>query len=460
VLLLAAAAAGALRCDRAIRRGRSIRPIAAAERIAAAGRWLLLANHALAVLVWGWLDAVRGLTGDLVLVDETIAILPPLAGAVGLWWTHYPIERRLREAMLVRRLDEGRPVHPVPPRAAYVVQQARMHLLPMLVPVLAIVGLSDAADRWIAPRLAPWAGGVVTFLVGLAVFVAAPLLVRMILSVEVLAAGEIRADIESICRRHRVRVRDFLVWRTGGMMINAAVMGIVARLRYLLLTDALLETLHRREVQAVIAHEIGHVRRHHMPWLALSLVTLLFATSALVSLPLLVVDALGAPFAQGADLAASAIAAVGALAAFGWVSRRYERQADTFAVQHLSRVQAEAAGPPPADVAAGPPAPAIVTAEAAEAMRSALAGVARLSPHDLRRRSWRHGSLAWRREYLASIIGRPIDGLPIDRLVRRLKVAAAAAFVAGSAALALLERIAPPEAAPAIAAAPATGAAP
>jgi hypothetical protein len=66
-----------------------------------------------------------------------------------------------------------------------------------------------------------------------------------------------------------------------------------------------------------------------------------------------------------------------------------------------------------------------VSAEAVDAMRGALNVIARLNTIDPHRPSWRHGSIAWRRAYLRSIIGRPLLSLPIDRLIWRMKLAAA-----------------------------------
>ena len=41
-------------------------------------------------------------------------------------------------------------------------------------------------------------------------------------------------------------------------------MGILPGLRYILLTPALIETMSREELEAVIAHEIGHVKKYHL----------------------------------------------------------------------------------------------------------------------------------------------------------------------------------------------------
>ncbi len=56
-------------------------------------------------------------------------------------------------------------------------------------------------------------------------------------------------------------------------------------------------------------------------------------------------------------------------------------------------------------------------------MVGALQQVADLNYMSVTRRSWRHGSILWRQRYLQTLVGRPIDRLPIDRGVFWIKVA-------------------------------------
>ena len=223
-----------------------------AQRIARLARWVLLAHFAVIVLGLGWLETVRSVTGDLVLVDEIVAMLATVAGVIAIWWIAYPMERRLREAVLLRQLDRGHPVFAVPRRGEYVVTQTRLHLLFMLVPMLAILAAAESIDAaaarfadvaWVAP-----AADVATVLVAAAVVLAAPFLCRLVLEVEPLARSDLRDELLEVCRVHSVTVRELLVWKTHGVMVNAAVMGFIGRLRYVLLTDALLESLSRQQV--------------------------------------------------------------------------------------------------------------------------------------------------------------------------------------------------------------------
>lgn len=77
--------------------------------------------------------------------------------------------------------------------------------------------------------------------------------------------GPVRDHIENFCRRHKLRYANVMLWPLfEGQAVTAGIMGLVRRFRYLLITPALLNNLTRLEVDAVMAHEIGHVKRYHL----------------------------------------------------------------------------------------------------------------------------------------------------------------------------------------------------
>jgi Zn-dependent protease with chaperone function len=285
----------------------------------------------------------------------------------------------------------------------------------------------------------------------LCVLAAAPLLLRHLWDTVPLPPGELRDRLQRMCEQHEVGVRDLLLWRTFGGMVNGAVMGFVGRVRYILLTDALLEALPLERVEAVMAHELAHVRRHHMFWL------LIVAGSTMLGMQLAwgvglhgaarLTEVHGGPIPLPDRIESIArdeqslmeLALLPALVCwfglFGWVSRRFERQADTFAVQHLARERAQLAAEAVGD---HPPPDRRIHVDplAADAMISALQQVAELNHMNVGRptflqklTAWRHGTIPWRQAYLRGLIGQPIDRLDIDRQVRWIKVASGAAFV-------------------------------
>ena len=462
-LILLAAHGLVLWCDRRVARAHSAAPLRRAERLIRGARWLIIVHFALSVLVLDWLGLVRSVTGDIVLIDEVVALLPALVGLAGSWWVYYPIEQRVQSALLIRRLDEGQPIYPTLSRLAYTILQARLHLLVMLVPLLMILGTSEAIEALAGLLRSGWAAELTaasTLLAGVLVFIVAPPVICALLDVKRLPESDLRSDLLALAAKHKVRLRNILVWNTAGTMINAAVLGLVGWFRYVLITDALLDVMERRQLLAVMAHEVGHVRRHHMPWLAGALVASLFVATQVIGLPLYFLsDAQFArvqQFSAGSlDIVLVAMSMALALVLFGWVCRRFERQADTFAVQHLS-----AEGPGPWALGAGgeerggqpgscdqglrPNAQGlVVTTQSVEAMQTALQTIARLNAIDPRRKSWRHGSIAWRQRYLASLTGQLIDKLAIDRVVMRIKAATAATLLVALAAVVITTTMMP-----------------
>ncbi|MBL8990714.1 MAG: M48 family metalloprotease [Phycisphaerae bacterium] len=225
-----------------------------------------------------------------------------------------------------------------------------------------------------------------------------------------------------------------LIWRTASTMLNGAVIGLAPATRIVLLTDALLERLPLRQVEGVMAHELGHVRRRHMIWLGVAMLGSIGITAALGELALRWAGLLsvrpGEP-PPPTDLLALGLSAVCLLVGvvfFGFVSRRFEWQADAFAVQALSRTA------PDGDPAPGPSdREGVATAEAVDSAAAMLAAVARINHIRPEQFSWRHGSIATRIGRIEALRGLPLDRFPIDRQVRWVKIACAAAAAAAIA---------------------------
>lgn len=418
------------RCGRAIDRTGSPVYVASAEGALTFVRWSALFLHAINVLMLGWLDVVRRAIGDWPMLDETVAMLPALLTLTATWVSYAGIDARLRQAAFFGAVERGEAVYPVRTPAQYVGDQVRGQLLFLLIPMGLVLGwvetLNMAAWRWgdrlpieLGSRAGAFALGALQLAGSIAVFLLAPTLLRRIWSTARMGPGPLRERLESLCARQGVRHRGLLVWRTHGAMLNGAVMGIVGPLRYILLTDALLDHLSDSEVEAVLAHELGHVRRRHIPWLMGVMTTALAFGAGLVGTAEWALARWGR--ALGIDVRAIAPEALTGISLalsvgvglwlVGFVSRRFERQADAFAVQHLSgltRRERDGAG-------------LVVLPEAVRTMTSALRTVAQRNFIPLRKRSWRHGSIADRIRRLHALEGRPLLDLPIDREVRIIK---------------------------------------
>ncbi len=92
-----------------------------------------------------------------------------------------------------------------------------------------------------------------------------PVMVTRLWNCTPMPRGELRDHMEKFCRRQNLKYADIMIWPLfEGKIMTAGIMGITGRFRYLLVTPALLNALSIEEIEAVMAHEIGHVKRYHL----------------------------------------------------------------------------------------------------------------------------------------------------------------------------------------------------
>jgi Zn-dependent protease with chaperone function len=279
----------------------------------------------------------------------------------------------------------------------YIEFHFRQYVLFVLAPFLAMVTVVDLIRRlpgneWLAQtRL-----DVVIALVAMAgVFVFAPLVLRSIWKTRRLEEGPLRQKLEDLSRHAGMGQRDILVWETmGGHIVNACVMGILAPVRFVLITDALMDTLSQEEIKAVFAHEIGHVRCHHMVYyvlFALGFFGIFFMLSQLSFLGGKPRELWGEMLSLQ-DLVLLILAGLYWGLAFGLVSRRTEMEADLYAVE--------------------------LTGSTGEFV-TALESISFASGRPRTSGSWRHFSIARRTEFL---LGCETDPARIERFRKSMRI--------------------------------------
>jgi len=92
-----------------------------------------------------------------------------------------------------------------------------------------------------------------------------PALIKNLWNCQPMPAGPVRAHMEKFCRQQNFKYSDIMLWPLyEGKMLTAGVMGLSKKYRYVLITPALLEALSSYEIEAVLAHEIGHVKKYHL----------------------------------------------------------------------------------------------------------------------------------------------------------------------------------------------------
>jgi STE24 endopeptidase len=122
---------------------------------------------------------------------------------------------------------------------------------------------------------------------------------------------------------------------------NAYFTGI-GRNKRIVFFDTLLSRIEAPEIEAVLAHELGHFRLHHVRQRLAASVVLTFAGLALLAWLARQPDfygALGVPVASAAMALLRVVLVVPVFTFFAtpftsWWSRRHERQADDFAVEY------------------------------------------------------------------------------------------------------------------------------
>ncbi|MFG0318605.1 MAG: M48 family metalloprotease [Planctomycetota bacterium JB042] len=290
--------------------------------------------YALALFGLGWPRVVvpLGLEGT-VLVDHLVVLLPFFVLLV-----LATVEAtRLRRPF---RLAAAGP-EPIPVREALgaVVDLGR-HLSLFLVPLFGLILLLDlVSDTPLRlyfhhlPLLSALLLGAV--LVGLSIFY--PVLFRLGMGLKPLVEGApLRRRLEELADHLGFRCRDILFWPTRRPVLNAAIVGVIPRFRYVILTEELCRRLTLDELCAVFTHEVGHGKRHH------ALFYLLYSVAFLILL-VPIGEFAGARIAEATDGALAAdVGAVLAVYlpgfavywvfAFGALSRRFELEADVYGV--------------------------------------------------------------------------------------------------------------------------------
>jgi len=388
--------------------GRAVRLISVATQV-----YLVAVLAGLMLAGWGGLINQRLALQRIPLLGKALALGPFVAALVVHWWAVYPLERALRLRLRAQTALNGEAPLPVWSRRQFVAFNVRHHLLFVAVPAAMIFLALDLPAALGASAKAD----MVALVAAAGVLVMAPTVIVWIWRTRPLPAGTLRQRLDDYCRRIGLTYRQLLVWDTGGVVVNAGVMGLLRPVRYVLLSDALLGRLDADAVESVFAHEAGHVIHHHIGYLVLFTtgVLLVCATASEAA-----ARALGLPgdWAEGAGLLAAAVAW---LPLFGALSRRFERQADVFA--------AAAGGD-------GPDAP--LTGEGVARFTNALLAIGRLNGISPRQRNFRHGSIRRRLDYLLELSAGGCSAADVDATVARIKVGIWVLLGVGTAAAALL----------------------
>ena len=183
-----------------------------------------------------------------------------------------------------------------------------------------------------------------------ALVVVAPSLIKFFWQCRPLPQGSKRRRIEAICENAKLKYNNILKWPIfEGKLLTAGVMGLIKRFRYILVTESLLQILNDDEIDAVMAHEIGHIKKKHLVFYLiffLGFIVLSYAAFDLILYAILYSN-LSFPILRDIRFEQAALTSIlltAAMAAilliyfryvFGYFMRNCERQADLYAFDLL-----------------------------------------------------------------------------------------------------------------------------
>lgn len=360
-------------------------------------------------LGWGWAvqsyTTMPGPDGSLTWSlpgAELIILAPFLVSLIGSWFFHYDAERSLHDS------GPGAHADPYWTRGTYLSFHLRHNLALVFAPIILLIIADSIVHVWPNlerdPRFQIFALGLLA-----GVFAAMPWVLRAVLGLRPLPEGSLRQRLLVTARRLQFRCNDILVWNTHGGVANAMVVGILPWLRYVLLTDRLIEELTPAEVEAVFGHEVGHIKHKHMLYylgfllISLCVVSELWKAADLESLLHL---------STRQDLVIlPRIAILGAyiFVVFGFLSRRCEGQADIYGCRAVSCVRNDCfchdQDQPLAPRGQGLCPTGICTFISALEKVAYLNGMSRERPGWLQ--SWQHSTIARRVDFLERILSDP-----------------------------------------------------
>ena len=279
-----------------------------------------------------------------------------------------------------------------------------LFLLPFAIPFLLFTLVSDLGSllpstfvgKWINPEapllaLCIGIGGTLLFLGLMLVFF--PPLMQAMWGCVPLPPSPLLTRLELLCRKAHFKHAGIKVWTVMNHAITAAIIGVAPPFRYVMFTKTILKHLSADEIEAILAHEIGHSHNKHLLYYPLVIFGMVVATGLF---SLFFLDSIHNFFLlknlQYPSPIWETAASLGLLffyvlitfvyfrLVFGFFSRNFERQADL----HVFKVGASP-----------------------EALIQALDHVGNLTGHSHKQPNWHHGSIEERINFLNQAIANP-----------------------------------------------------
>jgi Zn-dependent protease with chaperone function len=234
------------------------------DRLVAGYHTLILRLSILAILLFAmdvyvfhlkyWLQFIP-LANKFSLLQGIPAILIFVAYLSTIWYFAYPVYVPAFHTRLSRR--------------SFIVSNVKLNV-PVLFPWMILTFIYDliAFYHWSGPGgiLDSPEGQLIFFAVFLFIlFIFMPAFIQFWWECRPFEPSERVDQLKSFLNEMHFRYTSLLRWSIfEGRMMTAAIMGIIPQLRYILITDSLMEILSVEELKAILAHEAGHAKYRHM----------------------------------------------------------------------------------------------------------------------------------------------------------------------------------------------------
>jgi len=333
-----------------------------------------------AVYFFSWAIFVQQLTQNMLFVEDFFVVIPAIFWLLVLWFVTSPSSNRM----------------------SWVSHRFRLDIFLLLAPVFFLFAVSDVV---VLCGVSEENVGIIELLVCLLLLAFAPFFISKILSAKPMSNYELCSSISDIGKMAGVRRANILVWNTHNRIMNALAIGVIFQPKTIVLTDKLIANLTQQELLSVTAHEFGHHKYWHIPFLLFTTITVIIWSNKI--LLFLGVDMSG-EFVFVLQCALMVVAII-------LVSRMFEKQADAYAAVALSAASGSDS----------------VTPEGASSLASALGAIAQTQCINPSRKDLLHGSIALRQCNLQALVGCSFSGIPINKRVFFLKIGLVASFLIG-----------------------------
>jgi Zn-dependent protease with chaperone function len=326
--------------------------------------------------------------GRMMLMDSSLAAIPlnlaPFLMAMIVGWMP---RRRMLSGI------RGRTI----PLLPYIGYEARLTWIPLAMGVVLSI-FSDLAS--ILPRhYTEWSNtplfGTLSMIAVIAFvsIIGLPKLIVWLWQCKPIPEGELKNRVQALMDKSGVKASQILVWgpRSSGLL-NACILGVWSRYRYVLISPSLLDELSMEETEAVMAHELGHARYGHLGFLFVMILCLSALMHPLMgSLP---ESWQKSPVIEVLVLLSFILVYIGVF--FGTIMRQCEREADLASAELM-----------------GTPVPLV----------SALEKLACITGNIRNVWCWHHGSIAERVAAVTHLSTAPDDSQRLHTRLRRVRIA-------------------------------------